>query len=74
MIEIDSTWKLLPKHYYQCKNRNTFFNANHTILIKAQISTFYMEIHNLSMKFFRKVLENINQILNQALWPNRDSS
>ncbi len=35
--EKGSTWKILPKLFYKCKNLNTFFNANHPLLSDTNI-------------------------------------
>ncbi len=47
------------------------FKANHQLLTKQQIPTFYLEIHNLFMKLFKKEPENVIQILNEPLWLNK---
>ncbi len=44
-----STWKIVPKLFYQCHNLDTYFKANHHLLTKQQIPTFYLDIHNLFM-------------------------
>ncbi len=40
--ENNSTWKILPKLFYKCKNLNTFFNANHRLLSNTNIPNFYL--------------------------------
>ncbi len=27
----DSSWKILPKHFYKCDNLNVYFGANHKL-------------------------------------------
>ena len=41
ITKTDTTWTILPKHYYKCKKLNTFFNANHALLTKDSIPKFY---------------------------------
>ncbi len=50
----ESTWKILLKFFYQRHNLETYFKANHQLLTKLQIPTFYLKIDNLFMKFFIK--------------------
>ncbi len=54
-----SNWKFLPKPFYNCQNLSAYFNAKHKLLTPKHISipNFYIEIHNLFMKFFKHGLE-----------------
>ncbi len=56
---------------YECHNLETYFKANHQLLTKQQILTFYLEIHNLFMTFFKKEPENLSPIINEPLWLNK---
>ncbi len=61
--EKDSTSNILPKLFYKCKNLNTFFNATHTLLSDTNIPTFfYLDIHKIFMKHFKKKPENVIEI------------
>ncbi len=68
--EKESTWKILPKLFSKCQNVNTYFNANHNLLSNDLIPTFYLEIHNLFMKYFKNEPNNLINILAQQLWIN----
>ncbi len=54
-----------------CNNLETYFKPTHQLLTKQQIPTFYIEIHNLFMKLFKKEPVNLIQILNEPLWLNK---
>ncbi len=62
--ENESTWKTLPKLFYKCQNLNTYFNANH-MLSNDLMPTFYLEIHNLFMKYFKNEPNNLIDTLKQ---------
>jgi hypothetical protein len=68
----DHKWKIIPKLYLKCNNLNVYFDANHQLLSKEKIPNFYKEIHILFMKLFKKYPENINEIINQSLWLNKN--
>ena len=65
-------WKIIPKQYYNSSNLNIYFNSNHKILTKQAIPTFYLNIHNIYMKYFKKESNNIHEILDQSLWYNEN--
>ncbi len=67
----DSTWKLLPQHFYKCSNLFFYFNANHDQLHTNKTPTFYLDIHKEYMKHFKQTPNNISDILDQSLWPNK---
>ncbi len=68
--ENESTWKILPKFFYTCQNLNTYFNANHNLIAKEPIPIFYLEIHNIFIKFFKKEPVNLIDVLTHPLWLN----
>ncbi len=49
----ESKGKILPKSFYQCHNLDTYFKANHHLLTKQQISTFYI---NRNSQFICEIL------------------
>ncbi len=67
-----SNWKILPKAFYKCQNLSTYFNVKHKLLTPKHMSipNFYLEIHNLFMKFFKNRPECISDILIESLWLN----
>jgi len=67
----DSTWKLLPQHFYKCSNLFIYFNANHELLHTNKIPSFYLDIHKEYMKHFKQTPNNITDILDQSLWLNK---
>ncbi len=69
--ENDATWKILPQHFFQFKNRDLYFSGNHPLLSKQPIPSFYSELHTIYMNHFKKEPDNILQILNQSLWLNK---
>ncbi len=69
--ENESVWKILPKFFYKCQNLNTYFKANHNLQIKEPIPIFYLEIHNIFMKFCKKEHVNLTDLLTQPLWLDR---
>ncbi len=44
-----------------------YFNANHNLLTKESIPTFYLEIQNLFMKYFKEEPINVTAVLTQHL-------
>ncbi len=68
----DSSWKILPKHFYKCDNLNIYFGANHKLLHKEKLPNFYIDIHNLYMQNFKQPSNNLIHMLNQSLWSNEN--
>ncbi len=60
----ESIWKILPKFFFQCHNLEIYFKANNPLPTKQQILTFYLEIHNLFMKFFKKRTREFRFLMN----------
>ncbi len=56
--ENDATWKILPQYFFQFKNVDLYFSGNHPLLSKQLISSFYSEIHTISMNPFKKEPDN----------------
>jgi hypothetical protein len=65
-------WKILPKTFYNCKDLNTYFNANHKLLTKKNIPMLYIKIHENYMKYLKKQAVSRNEILDEALWLNEN--
>ena len=57
-------WKLVPKEYFNCSNLKNYFNSNHKLLMTNAIPSFYLNIHKIYMKHFKKDPNNLNEILN----------
>ncbi len=47
-------WKVVPRKYLSCINLKTYFNSNHKLLNSEEIPNFYLDIHNLYMKYFKQ--------------------
>ncbi len=45
----------------------TYFNANQNLLTKEPIPIFYLKIHNIFVKFFKKEPVNLINVLKQPL-------
>jgi hypothetical protein len=69
--DVDSTWTILPKYFYNCGNLQLLFSANNSLPKKAIIPTFYKDIHSIFMNSFMKEPKSVIDILNQSLWYNK---
>ncbi len=65
-----STWKIFPKHFFNCNNLDRHFSSNHRMLSNKEIPLFYKEIHTQFMKYFKQEPTNLQDILNQSIWYN----
>ncbi len=63
-------WKVVPRKYFACINLKTYFDSNHKLLNSEEIPTFYLDIHNLYMKFVIQKPETTKEIIDQSLWLN----
>jgi exonuclease III len=68
----NANWTVLPKHFYKCSNLNIHFGANHKLVNKSSIPQFYLDIHTLFMKFFKKYPTTTAEILSEQLWQNKN--
>jgi len=65
-------WKFIPREYYQCKNLKTYFHSKHKLLSSDKIPDFYIEIHELFMKYFKEKPTNLKEILHESIWLNEN--